>query len=453
MVRRMSPRSATSSRDSTARYRIDDIIGHGAMGIIAAVRDQRTGARYAMKFLRPRFAEDADVVERFQREIQAAQSLSNEHVVRVVDHGMRPDGSPFLVMEYLEGNDLEQELAERGPLPAIEAVTYIAQACVALNEAHAKGLVHRDLKPSNLFLARRPDGARLVKVLDFGVSKSRDQRRAPQFALTQVRAVLGSPAYIAPEQARCARDVDERADIWSLGVILYQLVTGQLPFAGDSVGALFTAVQCGKFTPVSEVCPGLSRELTDVIERCLKSRPEDRFASVPELAQALAAWALEAQTGDEAVALEMAASSVRPVVLDQSRDRSPRGRQSGVTGGGVSAMARQTRRLYSWSERHWPVVMAGLLVLGFAGGAALAPATSSERETGTVPTNRPRTEAWTRPAAGDTGVSLASDGSATQPERVREVRGDGLGSASCGWDDARVSDEAHQGVPLERRPR
>ncbi len=380
MVRHMSPQTVAPSRGSAARYRIDDIIGHGAMGIIAAVRDQQSGERYAMKFLRSHFAQDADVVERFQREIQAARSLRSEHAVHVIDHGIRPDGTPFMVMEYLDGHDLEQELAERGRLPVAEAVSYVTQACRALAEAHASGLVHRDLKPSNLYLVKKPNGERLVKVLDFGVSKSRSARRA-QFALTQVKAVLGSPAYIAPEQARCARDVDERADIWSLGVILYQSLTGRLPFAGDSIGELFASIQCGKFTPVRQLCPSFPPDLARAIERCLRARPEERFGSVMELADALVPWTPNVSSLGDKTAEQENAVSLRPLVMDRVARPEKRGMSS------VATAASWTKQLWRRCERYWPLSMVGLLLVGFAAGAALAPAQSA-RSLNAVPSAR-----------------------------------------------------------------
>ncbi|HEV7557208.1 MAG TPA: serine/threonine-protein kinase, partial [Kofleriaceae bacterium] len=210
------------------KYRIDRILGRGGMGIVASAAHVHLHNKVALKFLEPSFVADAKVVERFVREARAVAGLRGEHVCRVTDVGALDNGTPFIVMELLEGTDLAR-LLKTGPVPVQRACSYVLQACVGVAEAHALDIVHRDLKPANLFLTHRPDGTPLVKVLDFGIAKA-PTTNGDDFSLTQTAGVLGSPGYMSPEQLRSSHDVDRRTDIWSLGVILYELVSGHPPF-------------------------------------------------------------------------------------------------------------------------------------------------------------------------------------------------------------------------------
>jgi serine/threonine-protein kinase len=208
-------------------------------------------------------------------------------VVRTIDVGTLPNGTPYLVMELLEGEDLAQALERRGAMPEQVAIGYVLQALVALAEAHALGIVHRDLKPSNLFLATQPDGSTLLKVLDFGISKVRP---APGMApnLTVTGGLLGSPLYMSPEQIRSAKLVDQRSDLWSMGVILHELVTGRPPFTAEQVPGVLAAIVADAPMSVRSVRPDLSHGLEAVVLRCLSKDTRARFASAAEVAQALA---------------------------------------------------------------------------------------------------------------------------------------------------------------------
>src|SRR5438552_2214501 len=199
------------------KYQVGRLLGRGGMGVVVAARHLLLDTDVALKFL---LTTEPGVVERFSREARAAARLQSEHVGRVLDVGALPDGSPFMVMEYLAGEDLSQVLA-RGPLSVTDAVDYLLQACEAIAEAHALGIVHRDLKPANLFLAQRAHGRSMVKVLDFGIS--RGGATASRLTLTGT-GVLGSPQYMSPEQWTEARAVDARSDVWSLGVVLYEMI-------------------------------------------------------------------------------------------------------------------------------------------------------------------------------------------------------------------------------------
>jgi serine/threonine-protein kinase len=253
------------------------VIGAGGMGVVFEATHLELEQRVAVKVLRDEMASDATLVERFLREARAVARLRTEHVCRVFDVGRQDDGAPYIVMELLGGNDLASAIADR-PLPAPVAVEYIMQACVALAEAHAAGIVHRDLKPHNLFVTRRPDGGALVKVLDFGIAKAAADAR-----LTSTASAIGTPAYMSPEQIQSARDVDVRADIWALGVTLYQLVSGRLPFYSQRLADVAIKVATAPPDPI-DVDPALHA----VLWRCLEKDPARRYASVAELVAELA---------------------------------------------------------------------------------------------------------------------------------------------------------------------
>jgi serine/threonine-protein kinase len=259
------------------------------MGVVVAATHLDLLEPRALKFLLPMELPDAEVAERFLREARAASRLKSEHVARVHDVGRLGDGTPYIVMEHLEGEDLGALLRRTGALPVEEAALYVLQASEALAEAHGLGIVHRDLKPANLFLTRRPDGMPCVKVLDFGISKVADA--GGEIDVTKTNAVLGSPQYMAPEQMHSARDADARSDIWSLGVILYQLVTQKLPFRGRSFTEVVAAVLTTPPAPPSRVAPHVPPGLDAVVMRCLERDPAVRYANVGELAQRLQPFA------------------------------------------------------------------------------------------------------------------------------------------------------------------
>src|SRR5580700_4611207 len=215
------------------KYRVERVLGRGGMGMVVAAEHLHLRQKVAIKFLLPDATDE--VVARFLREARSAARIRSEHVARVLDVAELPDGAPYMVMEYLDGSDLSRVLRKRGPLPIEDAVDYVLQAGEAIAEAHMAGIVHRDLKPANLFLTTAADGSATVKVLDFGISKDSNETNADEaMALTRTTAVLGSPYYMAPEQMRSTRGVDARADIWSLGIILYQLLTKSVPFKSES---------------------------------------------------------------------------------------------------------------------------------------------------------------------------------------------------------------------------
>jgi serine/threonine-protein kinase len=269
------------------KYQIERVLGTGGVGMVVAARHLALGQIFAIKFLLPNAAHDQNDVRRFLREAQSAVQLKNEHVARVIDIGELDDRSPYIVLEYLEGQDLGATLRMSGPLPTVEAVGYLLQVCEAVAEAHSIGMVHRDLKPSNFFLTFRRDGSPLVKVLDFGIAKYKIEFEQQDVSLTQTRALLGSPVYMSPEQVRSARSVDPRSDVWSLGVSLFELLTDTVPFGGETVTGVAAAVATDPVPPIARYRPDVSPSLAAVIEKCLSKRPEDRYQTIAELAEAL----------------------------------------------------------------------------------------------------------------------------------------------------------------------
>ena len=216
------------------KYRVERVLGVGGMGCVVAAQHTTLDQLVAIKFLLAKAAKNPQNVQRFTREAQAAARIRSDHVAKVSDIGALPDGSPYMVMEYLEGEDLADRLTRGGALGVPQAVHFVLQACEALAEAHRAGIVHRDLKPANLFVTQLPAGGQRIKVLDFGISKI-EVEPGKGDNLTKTSTLMGSPLYRSPEQMMSAKDADARADIWALGVILYELVAGSPPFLGATL--------------------------------------------------------------------------------------------------------------------------------------------------------------------------------------------------------------------------
>ena len=281
------------------RYLVGDVLGGGGMGVVYAGTHVLLGTPVAIKLIHPELKDDPEAVGRFVNEARAAAALTGEHIARVFDAGQLPTGEPYLVMEQLTGVSLDEYLRGRGPLPMAEAVAIVLQACDGLAEAHAAALVHRDIKPANLFLAQRPDGHYSVKILDFGIAKQRVRADTP--ALTNPGKSLGSPWYMSPEQMLTPASVDPRADIWSIGVLLFELLTARLPFEGENVPQVCANVLATPPPPLSGIRGDVTAELDAIVLRCLEKEPQQRFASVNDLAQALRPFASAASSDARSV--------------------------------------------------------------------------------------------------------------------------------------------------------
>lgn len=251
------------------------------MGVVVRASHVELDIQVAIKFLLPQMAANPGVVQRFIREAQATVRLKGEHVAKVIDVGKLTDGSPFMVMEYLSGGDLGQVLKAHGAQPATVACDLLMQICEGMSEAHAIGIVHRDVKPANFFVIRRPDGSPLVKILDFGISKI---PLGGESQLTGTQSMVGTPAYMAPEHMRAANKADQRSDIWSMGVVLYQLLTNRLPFDGESYAELCLKVA---MEPPAPIATPLPPGLGEVLLRALTKDPNERYQTVAQLAFAL----------------------------------------------------------------------------------------------------------------------------------------------------------------------
>jgi serine/threonine-protein kinase len=272
------------------RYELQRLLGAGGMGAVYEARHKLIGRRCAVKLLHPQYAGQASMLTRFQREARAAASLENEHIAAVTDFGFAGDGVPFLVMERLEGEDLAALLAREGPLPVARAVALVAQACRGLAAAHASDIVHRDLKPANLFLTRRSDGGDLLKVLDFGIAKLLDVDETGA-SITGTGKLLGTACYMPPEQAKGDPDIDHRADIYALGAILYEMLTGTKAHPGTNYNAVLFHILTQKIAPLRALRPDVPAGLDGVVERAMASDRGDRFGRMAELHDALAPFA------------------------------------------------------------------------------------------------------------------------------------------------------------------
>jgi eukaryotic-like serine/threonine-protein kinase len=284
----MSPAAPLRAGQIVAeKYRIVELVGTGGMGMVFAAVHLGLDRRVALKVMRTDAYGEEEAATRFMREARTAARLEGPHVAKVLDVGRLESGAPYLVMELLRGQNLQSLVAERGPLPVREAVDYLLEACEALAEAHGLGVVHRDLKPANLFLTRDAYGESSIKVLDFGISKCLTPGIATDPGLTDSRTMMGSPAYMSPEQMRSSRNVDHRSDVWGLGTALFELVTGRVAWSGDSLSEVCVQVASDPAPSIRRFVPSAPGELDAIVARCLEKRPERRYQHVADLAVAL----------------------------------------------------------------------------------------------------------------------------------------------------------------------
>jgi serine/threonine-protein kinase len=375
------------------KYRVDSVLGVGGMGIVVAATHVQLEQKVALKFLLPAALQSKEAVERFLREARAAVRLKSEHVAKVSDVGTLDSGAPYMVMEFLKGADLGR-IVQETPLGIEESVSFLLQACEAIAEAHSLGIVHRDIKPQNLFVTRRVDGRPLIKVLDFGISKTIDTQTG--LSLTRTSSIMGSPLYMSPEQMRSSKTVDSRTDIWALGVVLYELLTGRVPWEAEAVPELCLKVVQDDPDPPKSLKPEIPEGLQAVILKCLRKKPDDRFSNVAELANALEPYApIESRGSAERIALTLQVPS-RPPMVSISPDASSRNPKVGTGGTAWGA----TQALPASKSRRNLVVggSVGALVLvvsvvaaakAFSGGGPQPAATGSSTTTTTTTATTP----------------------------------------------------------------
>jgi serine/threonine protein kinase len=424
------------------KYEIERLLGLGGMGAVLAARHVELDERVAIKMLLPSAAPislaspQAETVARFVREARAAIKIRNEHVVRILDVARLEDGAPYIVMEYLEGSDLARLAEERGPLPVEDAIDYVVQACEAIGAAHAMGIVHRDLKPANLFLTRTGDGRPCVKVLDFGISKigapGSEGGSGGSSSLTSTATIMGTPCFMSPEQLRATRDVDARADIWSLGAILHALLTGNPPYDGESNADVSAKIIRDAPTPLREVRADVPPALEALVLRCLEKDPAARYADVPALVEALAS--VTTRDSVRAGAARAVRSSLAAAPTQASLPPAPGVPAASVIVPAGGAASGPTRTASAWGEtgreqrkgrKEGPskrgiaagVAALALITIGAAGVTRWAhPSASTPVATGSTPgAASPGVAASTPPPASEAPASAGPSSSAGPP--------------------------------------
>lgn len=372
------------------KYRVERVLGSGGMGFVIAARHLQLDQLVAMKFLRNTAAiDDAEAHARFVREAKASSRMRNEHVARVFDVGALDTGELYIVMEYLDGCDLSALVKQRGALSSQEAVEYVLQACEALAEAHSLGIVHRDIKLANLFVTRGPGGAPLLKVLDFGVSKTNPFGET-EHEMTRTSTMLGSPRFMSPEQMRDPRAVDARSDIWSLGVVLYRLIAGRAPFEADTLGHLLTKVMHERHESLTMFRPDLAPGFANIVDRCLEKDPSMRFANVAELAYALSFYAPDihrARAAADRIAATLSVQAMPLLDIPRVPDPNPSNR-SGLSESSTAAPWTGTHAgappPASKSPFVWAAVLALFVAMAGVGGIAIVEATKARARNASV---------------------------------------------------------------------
>jgi serine/threonine protein kinase len=341
------------------KYRVVKLLGAGAMGAVYEAEHTGTGRRVALKVIMGQFAKDEGLVARFQREARAAGAIETQHITQVLDTGFDKEAElPFMVMEYLEGEDVQHLLKRTGPIHPDLALRILAQSCLGLQKAHDKNVVHRDMKPANLFLAKRDAGEVIIKLLDFGIAKIKmEQAQETESAgLTKTGNMLGSPLYMSPEQARGARGIDHRTDVWSLGVVLYQALCGKTPFQHlSALGELIISICSQHPQPLQERAPWVPAEVAAIAHKAMRHDPALRYQTAQEMFQDIRAllpngWTINEEmlvplstTAREQQAPQLAISMPPPPPMMTISGPADGGGVSSASQGGMSGSGAGTR--------------------------------------------------------------------------------------------------------------
>lgn len=321
------------------KYEVLEEIATGGMGVVYLAQQAGLNRTVAIKLMRASVAGSVDAAIRFTREARIAAQLASPHIVNVLDIGLTEDGLPFIVMEHLKGHDLEHHLSKKGPLAIDEATDLVRQICRGLYEAHNHGIVHRDLKPGNIFLVSESSGGHRAVLLDFGVSKMTSQS---EVGLTQTGMIMGSPRYMSPEQLADSKSVDHRSDIWSLGVILYEVLAGIPPYKSTTLVQLVAEILQGTPQPLRELRPDIPASLAAIVERCMRREPEQRFESADALSQALLGSQSSSLAPTPAVPTHVVPMHIAPPVPATSK-----GLQFALIGGALIGLAILSLFLFS----------------------------------------------------------------------------------------------------------
>ena len=388
------------------KYRLGAVLGSGAMGVVVEARHLVLNQRVAIKFLVSERIDRPDAVHRFVQEARAAVQIQSEHVVRVLDVAVMDGGPPYIVMERLDGRDLATWLREEGPLPLGQAVDFVLQACEAIAESHRLGIIHRDLKPANLFAVDRADGPPLIKVLDFGISKT--TRLVPitldveggtleSAHVTQAQTILGSPFHMSPEQMEATTDVDGRTDIWAFGVTLFELLTGRPPFTGSSLVQVYSRMAARDSSVWRAQLGAFPAEFVAIVARCLEWDRSSRYATVVDLARDLALF------GSSQASVSLA-SVVRIANRPDLSESNP---------GLVKALGAAPARAPVLP----PVVrsLAGAVIAGFVGSAIFVQASRSQPFLGARTASPPAAESAVRPAIAERAAPSSAPAEPAEP--------------------------------------
>jgi eukaryotic-like serine/threonine-protein kinase len=389
----------------TQNVRLLHLLRQGGMGSVWVAEHLALQTQVAVKFMSPGLVQDANAVSRFTREATAAAQLKNPHVVQIFDHGVTSEQIPFIVMELLEGEELGKRIKRLGPMRLEDVVKVMSQAARALAKAHQLGIVHRDIKPENMFLLDL-DGDLFVKVLDFGIAKHK-QEETKSRGMTATGSMVGTPYYMSPEQLVSSKSVDYRSDLWSLAVVAYRLLTGKVPFRGETLGALCVSIESGEFSLPSQHRGDLPPSVDAWFTRALSRDPSRRFASVKELSDAF-------EKASHGIAPSQLGSATpgRPSISDPSSFDTPAPPREGLGFNGSSLSTPPGR-----GSRSRKPAMIALALAGLVGGAVAAAMFVSAQRSARV-TPEPPGSAQDAPRAPAAPASTPAPAAAASPARA-----------------------------------